>query len=85
MIDEFPILAVAAACAEGQTIFEGVSELRFKESDRLDAIAKGLNSCGVEVEETKDKIIITSQPKNNIDILENKIFKTKIFYSIICF
>ena len=58
MIDEFPILAVAAACAEGQTIFEGVSELRFKESDRLDAIAKGLSSCGVEVEETEDKIII---------------------------
>ena len=57
-IDEFPILAVAAACAEGQTIFEGVSELRFKESDRLDAIAKGLSSCGVEVEETEDKIII---------------------------
>ena len=58
MIDEYPILAVAAACAEGETIFEGVAELRMKESDRLSAIARGLTACDVEVKETEDSIII---------------------------
>ena len=41
MIDEYPILAVAAACAEGRTRMEGLDELRHKESDRLAAIATG--------------------------------------------
>ena len=63
MIDEYPILAVAAACAEGQTIFEGVSELRQKESDRLCAISEGLAACGVEVRETEDSIVIIGQGK----------------------
>ena len=53
MIDEYPILAVAAACAEGKTVFEGVSELRLKESDRLSAISRGLAACDVEVDETR--------------------------------
>ncbi len=47
MIDEYPILAVAAAYAEGKTIMEGLHELRVKESDRLSAIAEGLKACGV--------------------------------------
>ena len=63
MIDEYPILAVAAACAEGKTIFEGVSELRLKESDRLNAIGEGLVACGVEVRETEDSIVIIGQGK----------------------
>lgn len=54
MIDEFPILAVAAACATGITLMTGIGELRVKESDRLSAMAKGLTSCGVEVEEGED-------------------------------
>lgn len=54
MIDEYPILAAAAACADGVTRFEGVSELRVKESDRLAAIAQGLAACGVKVEEGED-------------------------------
>ena len=49
MIDEYPILAVAAACARGRTVMRGLSELRVKESDRLMAIATGLAGCGVEV------------------------------------
>ena len=48
MIDEYPILAVAAACAEGTTVMRGLGELRVKESDRLAAIAAGLAACGVE-------------------------------------
>jgi 3-phosphoshikimate 1-carboxyvinyltransferase len=47
MIDEFPILAVAAASASGRTVMRGLSELRVKESDRLAAIVSGLNACGV--------------------------------------
>lgn len=58
MIDEYPVLAVLAACAEGTTRLEGLAELRVKESDRLAAIAKGLKACGVEVEELKDGLII---------------------------
>jgi 3-phosphoshikimate 1-carboxyvinyltransferase len=48
MIDEYPVLAAAAACAEGETVMEGLAELRVKESDRLAAIAAGLAACGVD-------------------------------------
>jgi 3-phosphoshikimate 1-carboxyvinyltransferase len=47
MIDEYPLLAVAAAFAEGTSLFHGLGELRIKESDRLAAIAEGLCTCGV--------------------------------------
>lgn len=47
MIDEIPILAMAAATADGESVFEGVGELRHKESDRLGAILTGLTACGV--------------------------------------
>jgi len=50
MIDEYPILAVAAAFAEGRTKMTGLGELRVKESDRLSAIADGLKACGVAIE-----------------------------------
>jgi 3-phosphoshikimate 1-carboxyvinyltransferase len=50
MIDEYPILAMAAACARGRTVMRGLEELRVKESDRLAAIVEGLMRCGVEVE-----------------------------------
>ncbi len=54
MIDEYPILAAAAALAEGVTRFEGVGELRVKESDRLAAIAAGLEACGVTTRQGED-------------------------------
>ena len=54
MIDEFPILAVAAAAARGTTRMRGLSELRVKESDRIAAIARGLAACGVQVESGGD-------------------------------
>ena len=50
MIDEYPILAVAAACARGTTRMHGLAELRVKETDRLAAMADGLAACGVAVE-----------------------------------
>ncbi len=58
MIDEYPVLAVAAACAEGTTTMRGVGELRVKESDRLAAVARGLAACGVEVEEGPDWLAV---------------------------
>ncbi len=58
MIDEYPILAVAAACAAGATRMTGLAELRVKESDRLGAMARGLAACGVKVEETEDTLTV---------------------------
>jgi len=58
MIDEYPILAVAAACAEGPTMMQGLGELRVKESDRLASMAAGLAACGVEVEDGPDSLVV---------------------------
>jgi 3-phosphoshikimate 1-carboxyvinyltransferase len=58
MIDEYPILAVAAACARGRTVMHGLAELRVKESDRLAGIATGLSSCGVRVAIEGDTLIV---------------------------
>ncbi|MBC7136590.1 MAG: 3-phosphoshikimate 1-carboxyvinyltransferase [Oceanibaculum nanhaiense] len=58
MIDEYPILAMAAACADGPTVMEGLAELRVKESDRLGAVARGLAACGVEIEEGPDRLVV---------------------------
>jgi len=58
MIDEFPILSVVAAFAEGRSIMRGVKELRVKESDRIDAMARGLEACGLSVEEDEDTLIV---------------------------
>ncbi|WP_426112064.1 bifunctional prephenate dehydrogenase/3-phosphoshikimate 1-carboxyvinyltransferase [Pseudomonas sp. DSP3-2-2] len=57
-IDEFPVLFVAAACAEGRTILRGAQELRVKESDRIQVMADGLLALGVSVQPTPDGIII---------------------------
>ena len=58
MIDEFPVLFVAAAFAEGATVTSGLEELRVKESDRLSAMATALKSAGAQVEENGDGLII---------------------------
>jgi 3-phosphoshikimate 1-carboxyvinyltransferase len=58
MIDEYPILFIAAALAAGTTILRGIEELRVKESDRITAMAVGLAACGVTVEELPDGLII---------------------------
>ena len=59
MIDEYPVLAVAAAFAEGATVMHGLAELRVKESDRLAAIVAGLEACGVAVEAADDSLTVT--------------------------
>jgi 3-phosphoshikimate 1-carboxyvinyltransferase len=58
MIDEYPVLAVAASFAEGVTVMRGLQELRVKESDRLAAVADGLRANGVEVEIDGDDLIV---------------------------
>lgn len=58
MIDEFPILCVAAACARGRTVIRGAAELRVKESDRIATMAEGLRALGIVVEETPDGLAI---------------------------
>jgi 3-phosphoshikimate 1-carboxyvinyltransferase len=59
MIDEYPILAVAAAFARGRTVMSGIGELRVKESDRIALMAAGLEACGVVVEEEPEGMIVT--------------------------
>ena len=58
MIDEYPVLAVAAAFAEGRTEMPGIEELRVKESDRLAAVARGLEANGISCEEGHDYLIV---------------------------
>jgi 3-phosphoshikimate 1-carboxyvinyltransferase len=58
MIDEFPALCVAAACAQGKTVIRGAAELRVKESDRIAAMATGLRALGIVVEESPDGAVI---------------------------
>ncbi len=58
MIDEYPVLAMAAACAEGTTRMLGVGELRVKESDRLTLTAEGLKACGVSLEAGNDTLTV---------------------------
>jgi 3-phosphoshikimate 1-carboxyvinyltransferase len=57
-IDEFPVLFVAAACAEGQTTLTGAKELRVKESDRIQVMADGLQILGVDAQPTEDGMVI---------------------------
>jgi 3-phosphoshikimate 1-carboxyvinyltransferase len=59
MIDEYPILAVAAAFAEGRTVMRGLAELIIKESNRLAATVAALDACGVMVEEEPEGMIVT--------------------------
>jgi len=58
MIDEYPILAVAASFADGETVMQGLGELRVKESDRLGAAARGLVACGVDIAEGPDSLTV---------------------------
>lgn len=58
MIDEYPVLFVAAALAQGRTVMRGIEELRVKESDRIAVMAEGLRACGVQVEELPDGLIV---------------------------
>ena len=62
MIDEYPVLAIAAASATGTTHMPGIAELRVKETDRIATTAAGLAACGIEVAETQDSLSVTGTP-----------------------
>jgi 3-phosphoshikimate 1-carboxyvinyltransferase len=64
-IDEYPILAVAAALAEGKTAISGANELRYKESDRISVMSEQLRRLGVTVEERDDGMIIDGRDRLN--------------------
>ncbi|MGH8073992.1 MAG: 3-phosphoshikimate 1-carboxyvinyltransferase [Lysobacter sp.] len=66
MIDEFPALFIAAACADGRTVVRGAAELRVKESDRIATMAEGLRGLGVEVEETPDGAVIEGRAGRDV-------------------
>ena len=63
MIDELPLLACVAACAEGETVVEGASELRVKESDRIAAVVSNLRSVGADAEEHADGFRVAGSAK----------------------
>ncbi len=65
-IDEFPVLFVAAACAEGQTRLTGARELRVKESDRIQVMADGLQILGVDAQPTDDGMVIKGKTVDSI-------------------
>ncbi len=65
MIDEYPVLAAAAAYAEGATVMRGIGELRVKESDRIAMMAQGLAACGVGVEEEPEGLIVAGTARAN--------------------
>jgi 3-phosphoshikimate 1-carboxyvinyltransferase len=57
-IDEFPVLFVAAACAQGRTVLTGAEELRVKESDRIAVMASALQAMGIDAQPTEDGCVI---------------------------
>jgi 3-phosphoshikimate 1-carboxyvinyltransferase len=65
-IDEFPVLFVAAACAEGQTKLTGAKELRVKECDRIQVMAEGLQALGVDAQPTQDGMLIQGKTVDSI-------------------
>ena len=65
MIDEYPILAVAAAYAEGATTMRGIGELRVKESDRIAMMAAGLSACGVDTLEEPEGLVVVGTARAN--------------------
>ena len=71
MIDEYPILSIAASFADSPSVFKGLKELRVKESDRLELIRLNLERCGVDCAVKKDDLYIN--PSRKYDVKDNRI------------
>ena len=84
IIDEFPILAVLAAVAEGKTEMRGIEELRVKESDRIFSMAKGLRECGVDVSYGDDYMTVEGEREVKGGQLVNTFNDHRIAMSFIC-
>jgi 3-phosphoshikimate 1-carboxyvinyltransferase len=81
-IDEFPVLFIAAACAEGQTRLTGAEELRVKESDRIQVMADGLQSLGVDAQPTADGMIIQGGPIGGGEVISHGDHRIAMSFSI---
>lgn len=81
-IDEFPVLFVAAACAEGRTVLRGAEELRVKESDRIQVMADGLQALGVKAEPTPDGIVIEGGPIGGGEIVSHGDHRIAMSFSV---
>ncbi|MGI9269791.1 MAG: bifunctional prephenate dehydrogenase/3-phosphoshikimate 1-carboxyvinyltransferase, partial [Porticoccus sp.] len=81
-IDEFPALFIAAACADGKTTLNGASELRFKESDRIQAMADGLLSLGINVATKPDGIEIQGGILSGGEVDSNDDHRISMAFSI---
>jgi 3-phosphoshikimate 1-carboxyvinyltransferase len=81
-IDEFPVLFVAAACAEGQTRLTGAEELRVKESDRIQVMADGLQILGVDAVATADGMIIQGSPIGGGEVVSHGDHRIAMAFSI---
>nr|WP_247711828.1 3-phosphoshikimate 1-carboxyvinyltransferase [Qipengyuania qiaonensis] len=82
MIDEFPVLFVAAAMASGTTVTSGLDELRVKESDRLSAMAAALSASGVTLEEREDGLVIEGSGGDPLRGTANAPVKTHLDHRI---
>ena len=85
LIDEFPILSIAAACGKGKMLMKGLGELRVKESDRFKGISEGLKKCGVDVNTYGDDIEIIGQKKikGNVNIDANDDHRIAMAFNIL--
>ena len=86
MIDEYPILSVAASFANSPSIFRGLSELRVKESDRLELIRLNLTNCGIDCKVIDDDLYINPLNKKkvgNVDIVTNYDHRIAMAFSIL--
>ncbi|MGJ0430772.1 3-phosphoshikimate 1-carboxyvinyltransferase [Methylobacter sp.] len=81
-IDEFPVLFIAAACAEGLTRLTGAEELRVKESDRIQVMADGLQSLGVNAQPTADGMIIQGGPIGGGEVISHGDHRIAMSFSI---
>ncbi len=84
MIDEFPVLSVLAALAEGKTEMKEIGELKLKESDRIFSMAEGLKQCGVDVDFGEDYMIVKGMKKVRGGQLINTFNDHRIAMSFIC-
>jgi len=82
LIDEFPILCIAACCAEGITTIREAQELRVKESDRIRAMSEGLRAMGIEVEEMPDGISIKGGILRGAEVSSHKDHRIAMAFSI---
>ena len=85
MIDEYPILSIAASIAKGVTVMEGVEELRYKETDRIKTVCEGLQKIGVATQQTKDSMTIKGKgpAASIIGDVEINILYRKVAYEVI--